>query len=276
MISSLSDRIRQERARVAGQWMALLQAHPGCGSRDRLEDLAQVAGDLLDVLAEAVPHAADGIASPGCRELVKEFAHLGGWLASRGATPTLMAALVPALGQALSAAGVLPAESSPALVRLLDGLRDTVAELFCRSLADAAQSREETLLTRHTPVVTLPGNVAALLVVGRPSRLVLAELLGRLVLAVARSGAEVLWIDLAHAGPLGAEALDLIPGLAEHRGVTRRTVLVTAPDDDQRAALAPRLAGHPSFVLLEQWSQGLAWLDARSPTGAGSPPSRSA
>jgi hypothetical protein len=262
MISVLSDRLREERARVKDAWLTRLRAHPGCGPRDRLDDLGQVADDLLDVLADALPSAREGIASPGCRDVVKEFALLGGWLASRGATPTLMSTLVPALGGALSACGI-GAAPDQSLDRLLEGLRDTVAELFCRSLADAAQAREEALLARSTPIVTLPGDVATLLVVGRPPRHVLAELLGRLLLTVARTGAEVVWVDLGHGGKLSPEALGLIPGLAEHPAMTRRTILVTVPDDDQREALAPQLAPLLTFVLLSQWSEGLAWLQRR-------------
>jgi len=119
-------------------------------------------------------------------------------------------------------------------------------------------------LTRHTPIVALPGDVLALLVVGRPSRLALSELLGRLLLTVARTGAEVVWIDLGHADALEPDALDLIPDLASHRGLSRRTVLVTAPDDALRQTMETRLAPHPNFVLLEHWASGLAWLEARS------------
>jgi hypothetical protein len=261
MRSPYADRLQADTAAVVDAWIRGLRTDPACRPGERIDDLEELAPDLLGTLAAALENQATGPSSDAAREVVKEFAHLGGWLASRGATPTLMARLVPTLSEAVA---VPPGMADPALAvwrSLLDGLAVAVAETYCGSLRSVALSREASLLEDSTPLITLPGGVPVLLVIGSPSRHVLSLLLARLLMEVACHGADVVWIDLSKATRLPDLALELLPDFAREKHILRRHLLITAVHEAQREHLAAGLNDLPNVQLLASWKDGLAWLE---------------
>lgn len=247
---------------LAIAWVAALRRDPTCRPPEVLDELEAVGPRLLEGLAEACAAGPPDLAADHYRSAVRDFSFLGGQLASRGASPTLVSRLGAALTECV-ALELDPVELQGSWRVLEVGLGAIVLETYCLGLQAKERARLEEVLEKHTPVIRLPGDVPALLVVGSPSRQILSMLLGRLLLEVARMGADVLLVDFTHAQPLNRSVLGVIEELLDHRKLQQRQVVVAALDRAELRELRARLGPRDNVRFCDSWAEGLALvLDA--------------
>ncbi|MFH2007549.1 MAG: hypothetical protein ABI333_13270 [bacterium] len=253
--------IRREPEAVARDWMAILRSDPTCRPAALLDELEPRTVSVLEALALGLEGGPLVLAADHFRAAVREFSFIGGWFASQGASPSLVSRYSTALGEALAQRLVEDPWHLRQWRTLELGFTAVMTETYCLSLR--AQEREQLheMLERCTPIVRLPGGVPALLVVGAPSRQVLSQLLGRLLLAVARFGADVLLVDFSNARELDDEVLGVIKELLEHRKLQARNVLVTALSKAQQRALRRRLGDGENVRFFDSWAEGLVVLE---------------
>jgi len=253
----LAEILVRDPARLVGQWVALLRADPTCRPPEVLDELESLGFPLLETLAEACSEGPVDLSADHFRAAVRDFSLVGGQLASRGASPTLVVRLTPALSDCL--APELDTPELRAAWRILEvGVAAILLETYCLGLQAKERAVLEDVLEKHTPIIRLPGNVPALLVVGSPSRQSLSMLMGRLLLEVARMGSDVLIVDFTNARSLQRSVLGVIEELLEHRKLQQRQVVVTALDRDGLRELRARLGPRDNVRFCESWGEGLA------------------
>ncbi len=255
--AALSKILGRDPATLVTLWVGALRRDPTCGPPEVLDDLSDLAPPLIDALAEACAAGPVDLAADHFRAAVRDFSFLGGRLASMGARPTLLARLTPALTDCLTPQ--LDSSMTASAWRVLEvGLASIMLETFCLGLVARERVVLDEVLEKHTPVIRLPGDVPALLVVGSPSRQSLSMLLGRLLLDVARMGADQLLVDFTHAQPLKHEVLGVMEELLEHRKLQQREVVVTALDRAELRELQTRLGPRDNVLFLDSWFEGVA------------------
>ena len=231
--------LREDGAEVLNAWMDALRQDPVCQPASLVDELSVRSVPVLEELAAAFEGGPVDLSADHFRGAVRELSFVGGWLAGRDATASLAVKYVALLGQVLRPR-LAPDPADWDVWRALE--REVLAltlETFCRSLrADARQRRQE-MLAQCTPVLRLPGELPALVIVGAPSRATLSSLCGRLLLEVARLGARALCVDFTHATELPPACWDVLVELLNHRKIAgRERVLCATP-----AELARHLRG---------------------------------
>jgi anti-anti-sigma regulatory factor len=255
--AAMSAILMRDPQTLATAWVQGLRLDPTCRPVEVLDELEALGPPLLEALADALGCGPPLLAADHFRAVVRELSLVGGQLASRGASPSVLARLLPGLTDCLvaevSAAGLEPAWRS-----LTVGLGAVVLETYCLGLIARERAVLSELLERHTPIVRLPGDVPALIVVGSPSRQTLSMLLGRLLLEVARMGADVLLVDFSNAPSLDRAVLGVIEELLDHRKLQDRQVVVTALEREVQRELRTRLEAWDNVTFCETWAEGLA------------------
>lgn len=240
---------------LLGAWMEGLRANPTCLPPELVEELEVRSESVLEALLDALAAGAPDPSSDHFRATVRELSFVGGWLAGRGGSPSLAAHYLPLLGEALRARLGQVGWDEAAWRRLEQSLSALVMETYCRSVRAEGISRYQSLLERCTPLLRLPGNVPALLVVGSPSREVLSGLAGRLVMEVARLGAKRVIVDLTSATPLSDRALEVLVDLAQHRRVRERELIFSSAPPEVRRALARALGEGHGVLFPKTWEE---------------------
>jgi hypothetical protein len=244
---------------LAAAWVAALRTDPTCRPPELLDELEALGPPLIEALAEACSAGPTDLAADHFRAAVRDFSFLGGQLASKGASPSLLARLTAALTDCL--APDLDTPDLRAAWRILEvGLGAVMLEIYCLGLQAREHAVLEEVLEKHTPIIKLPGDVPALLVVGSPSRQILSMLLGRLLLEVARMGSDVLLVDFTNAQPLHWSVLGVIEELLEHRKLQQREVVVTALGRSEQREIRARLGPRDNVRFYESWAEGLSLL----------------
>ena len=249
--------IRQNPDGLARGWVEVLCSDPVCQTQEVLVALEGRLSPVLMALSEALESAEPHLAAPGFRSVVRELAFLGGWLAGQGASASLAARLITAFTDSVSGlwgADILHWRPWRALEI---GLTAVVVETYCLNIRAAQRDRRLEMLERCTPILRLPNDIPALLVVGNPSRQVLSALLGRLLMEVARLGAELLLVDFSNARDLEDDALDVIGELLEHRKLQQREVCVSGLKHDQVRRLKRELGARQNVRYCEDWVEAL-------------------
>lgn len=238
-----------EPTRVLRLWMDSLRSNPTCLPTELVEELEVRSVAVLEALALALAEGEPDPSADSFRPAVRELSFVGGWLAGRGASPSLASHYLPGLGCVLRATQPGGAAGWEGWLFLECALSALVMETYCRSLKAEATQRVQGMLERCTPLVRLPGNTPALLVVGSPSREVLSALGGRVLVEAVRLGAGRVVVDLTHAAPLGDSAMEVLGDLATHRRMQGRLLVFSGVPTEMRRALG-RLVGHLEGVLL--------------------------
>ncbi len=238
-------------------WVDGLHADPTCRPSEAIDELESVAPALLESLAEACGDGSADLAADHFRDVVRDFAFLGGRLESKGASPSLLVRLMATLTDCLE-----PDLHTPDLRRtwrvLEVGFSAIMLETYCLGLQARERAVLAEVLEKHTPIIRLQGDVPALIVVGSPSRQALSILLGRLLLEVARMGSDVLLVDFTNAQPLRRSVLGVIEELLDHRKLQQRQVLVTALATPELRELRARLGPRDNVRFYDSWGEGLA------------------
>lgn len=247
--------------KLVATWVAALRKDPTCRPTEVLDELESLGPPLIETLAEACGGGAADLAADHFRAAVRGFSFVGGQLESKGASPSLLAHLAATLTDCL--APELDTPDLRAVWRVLEvGLAAIMLETYCLGLQARDRAVLEEVLEKHTPIIRLPGDVPALLVVGSPSRQILSMLLGRLLLEVARMGADVLLVDFTNAQPLQRSVLGVIEELLEHRKLQQRQVVVTALARSELRELRTRLGPRDNVSFCDSWTEGLALVMA--------------
>jgi hypothetical protein len=251
--------LTEDPPQLVANWMDLLRADPTCWPPEVMDELEALGTPLIETLAEACREGSVDLSADHFRAAVRDFSFVGGQLASKGASPSVLARLTPSLTDCLA-----PALDSPALQatwRMLEvGLSAIMTETYCIGLQAKDRAVLEEVLEKHTPIIRLPGDVPALLVVGSPSRQSLSILMGRLLLEVARMGADVLFVDFTNAQPLDRAVLGVIEELLEHRKLQQRQVVVTSLRETELRELRTRLGPRDNVRFCDSWGEGLSLL----------------
>jgi len=259
--AALAEILARDPPNLVTRWMAGLREDPTCGPPEVLDELESLGPPLIETLAQACGEGAANLAADHFRAAVRDFSFAGGHLASKGASPSLLSHLTAALTDCLA-----PELDSPelrAVWRVLEvGLGAVMVETYCLGLQARDRAVLEEVLEKHTPIIRLPGDVPALLVVGSPSRQILSILLGRLLLEVARMGADVLLVDFTNAQPLQRSVLDVIEELLDHRKLQQRQVVVTALARAELREVRTRLGPRDNVSFCETWAEGLSLVMA--------------
>lgn len=232
--------------------MDRLRADPTCLPVELVDELEVRSVAVLEALVEALSGPPDPSA-PHFRAAVRELSFVGGWLAGRGASASLAVRYLLELGEVLWTR--LGADVPVAWRTLERALAALVMETYCRSLRADAGGRLQSLLEKCTPLVRLPGNRPALLLVGSPSREVLSALSGRLLLEAVRTGAERVVVDFAGCTGLADRALEVLVDLARHRQMRDRALVITGAPDEVRRPLRRALQDGPRVTFLEAWDE---------------------
>ncbi|MDY0004431.1 MAG: RsbRD N-terminal domain-containing protein, partial [Polyangia bacterium] len=232
-------------------WIDRLRANPTCLPTELLDELEVRSEAVLEALLEALSSGEPDLSADHFRATVRELSFVGGWHAGRGGSPSMAACYMSGLGEAmreLLGQRGLDWEVWRELELLLTAL---VMETYCRSLRADGASRLQALLERCTPLVRLPGNEPALLVIGSPSREVLSGLAGKLLVETVRLGARRVIVDLTFAMPLPERALEVLIDLAQHRRLRERALVFTSPPQELRRALVRALGEGHGITLLK-------------------------
>ncbi len=203
---TLARILRRDPSGLVAVWLAALRADPTCRPPEALDEFESLCPPLIESLAEACGAGPANLAADHFRDVVRDFSFVGGRLESRGSSPSLLVRLMATLTDCLE-----PALESPGLRRtwrvLEVGFSAVMLETYCLGALARERAVLGEVLEKHTPIIRLHGDVPALLVVGSPSRQALSILLGRLLLEVARMGADVLLVDFTNAQPLQRSVL---------------------------------------------------------------------
>ncbi len=245
---------REPRQRVAG-WMAALRAESTCRPPEAVDVFGDLCLPLLESLTEACGAGPPELAADHFRTVVRDFAFAGGRLESAGASPSLLGRLMPTLTDCLDSE--LNTHGLRSTWRVIEvGMSAVMLETYCLGLRARERAVLAEVLEKHTPIIRLPGDVPALIVVGSPSRQALSILLGRLLLEVARMGADVLLVDFTNAQPLQRTVLGVIEELLDHRKLQQRQVVVTALRRSELRELRARLGPRENVRFCDSWAEG--------------------
>lgn len=240
---------------ILGTWMDRLRANPTCVPTELVDELEVRSEAVLEALVGALAGPGPDLSADHFRATVRELSFVGGWLAGRGGSPSLAACYLAQLGEAFRdrlGEGGWDWGQWRALEQALTAL---VMETYCRSLRAEGASRLQGLLEKSTPIIRLPGNMPALLLVGSPSREVLSGLSGRLLVEAVRVGATQVVLDLTFAAPLPERSLEVLSDLARHRRIRERELLVTCAPPEVRRALLHALGEDPRVRFLKAWEE---------------------
>jgi hypothetical protein len=248
--------LRADLTGVTEDWMTTLVEDPTCRPGALLSELEVRSTPLLEELAEALEAGPPVASAEHCRTAVKEWAFVGGWLAGQGASPSLAARYASALSDVLQRRTGATAEQWLDWRPLELALSSAIVETYCLSLRADAEHQLQDLLERAAPFIHLPGDLPALLVVGRPNREVFSRLCGRLMIEVARVGAPALIVDCTWCVDFRPELREVVASLAGHRKLQDRTVIVAGLPAADRDALAEMAI--PALQLCDDWRAAVA------------------
>lgn len=252
--------LREDASEVLNAWMDTLRTDPVCQPVALVDELAVRSVPVLEELAHGFDGPALDLSQQAFRGAVREFSFVGGWLAGREATASLAVKWVAALGTVLRARLPFDAAAVEGWRRLEQELVALTMETFCRSLRSEARQRRQELLERATPVLRLPGDVPALLVLGAPDRDVLAGLCGRLLLEVARLGASQLILDFAGCTDLPVASLSVLVELLDHRKLAAREVILSGAEPALERHLRSAVADPSQLIFVSSWDAAVAAL----------------
>ena len=252
--------LREEASEVLNAWMDALRRDPVCQPVALVDELAVRSVPVLEELAHGFDGPALDLSHQAFRGAVREFSFVGGWLAGRGATASLAVKWVAALGTVLRERLPFDPQAVAEWRRLEQELVALTMETFCRSLRSEARQRGQELLERATPLIRLPGDVPALLVVGAPDRDVLAGLCGRLLLEVARLGASRLILDFAGCTDLPAASRSVLVELLDHRKLADREVILSGVEPNLARHLRSAVADPSPLHFVSSWDAAVAAL----------------
>jgi hypothetical protein len=255
--SELSVILARDPFRLVAAWVAALHADPTCWPPEAVDELEFLGPPLLESLAEACAAGPADLAADHFRAAVRDFSFVGGRLESMRASPSLLVRLMAALSDCLDPelhSGDLRRTWRPLEV----GLSAIMLETYCLGVRARERAVLAEVLEKHTPIIRLPGDVPALIVVGSPNRQALSILLGRLLLEVARMGADILLVDFTNAQPLQRSVLGVIEELLDHRKLQQRQVLVTALASSELRELRVRLGPRDNVRFCDSWAEGLS------------------
>lgn len=255
-VSVLSEILAHAPTQLVAVWGDALRADPTCWPPEAIDELESLAPALLESLVEACGGGPVDLAADHFRDVVRDFAFLGGRLESKRASPSLLVRLMATLTDCLEA-DLQPPDLWRTWRVIEVGFTAILLETYCLGLQARERAALAEVLEKHTPIIRLQGDVPALLVVGSPSRQALSILLGRLLLEVARMGSDVLLVDFTNAQPLRRSVLGVIEELLDHRKLQQRQVLVTALATSELRELRSRLGPRDNVRFYDSWGEGL-------------------
>lgn len=208
-LALLRGRLAEPGEELVSRWLEAASARSWQlrGAERLWPQLEERTKSFLEALRCSVEYAESlALGSPAFKEPIGLLSFLGGWMAGVGLPAGAAVALCHALQDVIGAGAN----------RFFESLVVVMAEAHAAGISQSAQARHRQVIEKSQVVVMLPGETAALFLVGDPDREALDDAVGRLMMLAFQRGARAVALDAS--GLIDREVLPTAVGfLAEHR-----------------------------------------------------------